>query len=337
MKLKRDDDSSNSSKNKKIDNVSSTEDDLKQYRCPCTTKRLVFLITPIASIALFLIIFLPIYLTNKGEKYKISYIRKNDSNNNTDNIVKLDEFEEYIMNDSYATLTPKNGYKNIYIHLGNIYETSNTYFDFFKSEFTIIPKNTKLIFLNGKKRLLKYMGKSNYYDSISSWYNIDDNGNLICEDCNDIYDEAKESLNIIWDKIEEIQNEEKINYDKIFLGGYGQGGAMVNYALLNSRHKLGGYCSFNGYFFEHHFPPDNTIVSVLTDKQKEILESKKEYNILATYSFNDDLVNYNTIMRLYYNYYKKYTNIRFYSFKNLGFINMPILKNIKSWLNEKME
>ena len=56
MKLKRDIDNSNNSSKVTIDKVSSTEDDLKQYRCPCTTKRLVFLITPIASIALFLII-----------------------------------------------------------------------------------------------------------------------------------------------------------------------------------------------------------------------------------------------------------------------------------------
>ena len=120
MKLKRDIDNSNNSCKVTIDKDSSTEDDLKQYRCPCTPKKLALLITPIALISLYLIIFLPIYLTNKGEKYKISYIRKNDSNNNTDNIVKLDEFEEYIMNDSYATLTPKNAFKNIYIHLGKI-------------------------------------------------------------------------------------------------------------------------------------------------------------------------------------------------------------------------
>ena len=45
--------------------------------------------------------------------------------------------------------------------------------------------NTKLIFLNGKKRLITYIGKNNYIEYISSWYNMDNNGNLICEECNE--------------------------------------------------------------------------------------------------------------------------------------------------------
>ena len=68
---------------------------------------------------------------------------------------------------------------------------------------------------------------------------------------------------------------------------------MVNYVLLNSRHKLGGYSSFSEYFFDENFSRNNNVGSNLNDIQKGILESKKNYNFLATYSFNEDLVNYN--------------------------------------------
>ena len=308
----------------------------KRYCCPCTPKQLTLLIIPFVIIGLYLAIFLPIFLSKEKEVFKIEYIDDNNTFNN--NINEFDEFEEYVSNYTYATLTPINGYKNIYIHLGNIYETANTYFYFFKSESTIIPKNTKIIFLNGKKRKVKYMEKFNHNELISSWFNVDYDGNLICNNCNNAYDEAKESLNYILDRIDQIKNEEKkIDYNNIFLGGYGQGGTMINYILLNSRHKLGGYCSFSGYFFDHHFPENNNVVNNLTDIQKEILESKKDYNILATYPFNDDIISYSKVVGLYSNYYKYYTNFQFFSFKNSGFTTMPVLSVVKRWLKEKME
>ena len=308
----------------------------KKYCCPCSPKQLVLLIIPFVLIGLYLAIFLPIFLSKEKEVFKIEYIDENNTINNNTN--EFDEFEEYVSNYSYATLTPINCYKNIYIHLGNIYETANTYFYFFKSESTIIPKNTKIIFLNGKKRKVKYMEKFNNDELISSWFNFDYNGNLICNKCNNIYDEAKESLYYILDKIDQIKNEEKkIDYNKIFLGGYGQGGTMVNYILLNSRHELGGYCSFSGYFFEHHFPENNSVVNNLTDIQKEILESKKNYNIIASFPFNDDIIKYSKVVNLYSHYFKYYTNFQFFSFRNSGFITMPILSVIKRWLKEKME
>lgn len=112
---------------------------------------------------------------------------------------------------------------------------------------------------------------------------------------------------------------------------------MVNYVLLNSRHKLGGYTSFSEYFFDENFSRNNNVGSNLNDIQKGILESKKNYNFLATYSFNEDLVNYNDVMNLYYNSYKEYTNFKFYIYKNLGFIYKPVLKPVKKLFQEKME
>lgn len=50
---------------------------------------------------------------------------------------------------------------------------------------------------------------------------------------------------------------------------------MVNYVLLNSRHKLGGYSSFSEYFFDENFSRNNNVGSNLNDIQKGILESKK--------------------------------------------------------------
>ena len=128
-----------------------------------------------------------------------------------------------------------------------------------------------------------------------SWFNVDKSGNLICKGCKDEFDEAKESLNLILTQIERISKDEKIGYDKIYLGGFSQGGIMVNYILLNSIHKLAGYLIFSGYILDHRFPP-NEIVTELNDAQKEILNSKKDYHIIATHSFNDDSVFYPKII-----------------------------------------
>ena len=175
-----------------------------------------------------------------------------------------------------------------------------------------------------------------YNFPVPSWFNVDREGNLICEDCNDQFDQAKESLKYILDTIDQIKNEENIDYNKIYLGGFSQGAIMVNYVLLNSRHKLGGYLAFSGYVFDHHFP-SNTVLIELNDEQKEILESKKDYNIIASYPFNDDIIKYSKVANLYSNYFKYYSNFQFFSFKNSGFMTMPILSVIKKWLKEKME
>ena len=58
---------------------------------------------------------------------------------------EIDEFEEYIANYSYATLTPKNENDTIYIHLGGINETDDKYFSFFQLLFL----KKSYIFLQG--------------------------------------------------------------------------------------------------------------------------------------------------------------------------------------------
>lgn len=210
----------------KINVISSSESNNNSdiYCCPCSPKQLFLLIIPFVISGFFCVSFLAVFLKEKGEKYKVEVIKNNISNF----INEYDQFEQYFSNYSYATLTPKNNYNYIYIHLGNINEHSNTYFDFFQSKSTIIPSNTKLIFLSGKSRKIKYMEKYNNYDPVTAWFNIDTSGKLICDNCENEYDEAKESLYLILDKIDEIANKEKIEYNKIFLGGYGQGGIMVN-------------------------------------------------------------------------------------------------------------
>ena len=112
---------------------------------------------------------------------------------------------------------------------------------------------------------------------------------------------------------------------------------MVNYVLLNSKHKLGGYLAFSGYIFDHHFPP-NKIVKNLNDEQKQILKSKKDYHILATHSFNDDSVFYPNIIEGYYTYYKDYSDFKLFSFGELGheFDTQPVLPYVRKWLKERM-
>ena len=303
-------------------------------KCLCSSKQIALIIIPILAIALYLAIFLPIYLKSRDDRFKVIIIENNTSYKN----IKInDEFEEYIANYSYSKLTPKNGYNNIYIHLNDINETSEKYFEFFKSNLSFIPQETKIIFLSGKYRKIKLMDKYNYNNPVPSWFNIDINGKLICDDCNNIFNEVKESLNIILDLIDRIAREENMSYNKIYLGGYSQGAIMVNYVLLNSRYELGGYIAFSGYILEYNFQ-NNTVISKLTDEQKIILNSKKNYNIIATHSFNDQEINYDRIIKGYSIYYKNFPNFYLYSFGSLNheFVNQPVFPIIKKWLKEKM-
>ena len=299
----------------------------KKSSCPCTPYQLLAIIIPFSILGLFTAIFLSVFL--------IKYKPNNSANNNE--IDEFDNFTEYKANLSYATLTPKDGYDKIYIHLGGITEFAGYFFKFFKSNTTFIPKGTKIYYLSGKSRKTKYVEEKFLNIPVPSWFNVDTSGNLICQDCNDQFDEAKESLNFILDKIDQIKNEEKIDYDKIYLGGFSQGGVMVNYVLLNSKHKLGGYLAFSGYIFDHRFPP-NKIVKNLNDEQKQILKSKKDYHILATHSFNDDSVFYPNIIEGYYTYYKDYSDFKLFSFGELGheFDTQPVLPYVRKWLKESM-
>ena len=282
----------------------------------------------------------------------------NDLNNN-----KIEEYDEldYVpyKDSNYATLTPTNGhFDHIYIHLGGICEFVGYFRDFFKSNETFIPKGTKIYYLSGKpKKITQYM-KDRYMNDdkldlldildwfgiidgfkiLPSWFNVDSDGKLVCENCNgDDFAEAKESLNLILDTIDQISKDENIDYDKIYLGGFSQGAIMVNYVLLNSRHKLGGYLAFSGYVFDHHFPP-NYVVNELTDEQKQILESKKDYHILAAHSFNDDAVFYSRAIESYYTYYKNYTDFTLLSFGKLdhNFEDQPTHPFVRKWLKESM-
>ena len=112
---------------------------------------------------------------------------------------------------------------------------------------------------------------------------------------------------------------------------------MTNYVLLNSRHRLGGYLAFSGYIFDHHFPP-NSVEKNLNDEQKQILNSKKDYHILATHSFNDDSVTYSRVIEGYYTYYKDYTDFTLLSFGTLGhdFDDQPTHPIVRKWLKESM-
>jgi len=253
------------------------------------------LIIPIASILIYLAIFLPIYLKSKGDKFKVIIVSDDNSTNSKLSFIEeYEQFKEKIFNNSYSTLTPENGYDKIYIHLGDINETLNKYFDFFKSNRTFIPRKTKIIFLSAETSL--------------SWFNINVNEN------NNLFDEVKNSSNQVLNKIDKISNEEKINYDKIFIGGYGQGGVMVNSIILNSKHEFGGYIPLSGFILDNGFQYNN-ISTNLTTEQKEISEHKKNYKIFATYSLNNQDINKTEAINNYLDYYGEFTNFNLYVYR----------------------
>lgn len=320
--------------------------------CPCSLAQILALAIPLSLLGLFCAIFLPIYLTKHNHHNKIIIVRDNrtnpinntntNTNNSTCNLTEEDEFDEFdenVTNLLYATLTPKNGYDNILIFLNGISEVSNKYFDFFQSNKTFIPKRTKIYSLAGRPRRMRFV---EYYYNMSTpvpgWFDVDQIGGLYCDNCSDLYDEAKESLNLVLDSIDQIASAEQMSYDKIYLAGFSQGAIMVNYVLLNSRHKLGGYIAFSGYIFDHelHY---NQVIYNLTDSQKQKIDSKKDYHILATHSFNDNAVTYKAPSEGYLFYFREYTDFRLYSFGNLFHVlaPQPVLPHVKLWLKESME
>ena len=329
--------------NKKISNSSIIS--VKNKKC-FSKGQILAIFIPIGLLALISVIYLPIYLTKHKKETNIIYLTENATDILTENSIlnesiieedEFDEFDEDVVNYTYATLTPKNGYDNIFIFLGGISEVANKYFYLFKSKETMIPKKTKIYSLAGKIRHIIFTEILGHNEPVPGWFNIDKEGNLICNNCSDNYEEAKDSLYLILDTIDQISKEEKMVYDKIYIGGFSQGGIMTNYVLLNSRHKLGGYLPFSGYFFDHRFP-NKSIQIDLTQEQKEVIKSKKDYHILATFSFNDEVINYEQSAFAYYNYYKDYTNFKLCSFGDLphNFANQPVFQEVKSWLKERM-
>ena len=310
--------------------VPKNESNQKLY---CSTKQILIIIIPITVVFLFAVIFIPVYVVEKtsdDDEIQIS----NDNNNNE----LYDDYVENIVNITYATLTPKDGYDNIFIFLGGIGEVANRYFYFFKSTNTFIPKGTNIYFLSGQPREMQFY--IDYYESndpIPGWFNIDKDANL--SPTPDDFTEAKVSLNLVLDEIDRIKNIENVDYKKIFLGGFSQGAIMTNYILLNSRHELGGYIAFSGYVFDHDFK-DNELIKIeeLTDIQKLKLESKKNYHILATHSYQDDTVPYALAAPSYQTYYPDYTDFKLLSFGNLGhkFAEQPIHPLVKQWLKTSM-
>ena len=284
-----------------------------------STKNILMLMIPLLLFCLACIIFFTIYFTKRSK----------DKTNE-----EFDKFSGEEINKKIYTLTPEKGYDTIYIHLGGIGEILGYFNYFFKGPLTFIPKGTKIYYLIGDNTTIEYSKP----DSVPNWFNVDKQGNLICSNCGeDNFKEAKNSLEYILNKIDEISVEENIAYDKIYLGGFSQGAIMTNYVLLNSKHKLGGYLAFSGYIFDHHFPA-NKLVTELTSEQKNILDSKQDYHILATHSFNDDSVSYDKIIEAYYTYFKNYIDFTLLSFsqKNNIFDRQPTHPLVRKWLKDSM-
>ena len=310
--------------------VPKNESNQKLY---CSTKQILIIIIPITIVFLFAVIFIPVYVVEKTSDDDEIQISNNNNNNEL-----YDDYVENIVNITYATLTPKDGYDNIFIFLGGISDIATKYFDFFKSTNTFIPKGTKIYFLSGQPREMQFMiDYHNYTDPVPGWFNINMTAHLY-PNSND-FTEARESLNLVLDEIDRIKNIENVDYKKIYLGGFSQGAMMTNYILLNSRHELGGYIAFSGYVFDHDFK-DNELIKIeeLTDIQKLKLESKKNYHILATHSYQDDTVPYALAAPSYQTYYPDYTDFKLLSFGNLGhkFAEQPIHPLVKQWLKTSM-
>ena len=304
-----------------------------ESKLPCSIGQLLAISLPICILGLFAAIFVPIYVKHKNEKTKYFIVRVNGTSVEQN---ETDEFEENIINITYATLTPKDGYDNIMIFLGGIGEVATKYFDFFKSDATFIPKGTKIYSLSGNPRQMQFV--IDYYNNsnpVPGWFNIDSTGTLSPNAHN--FTEANQSLTLVLDEIDRIKSEENVDYKNIYLSGFSQGGMMTNYILLNSRHELGGYIAYSGYVFDHDFS-ENQIFYELNEVQSKKLAARQNYQVIAANSFKDDTVFYFLAGPGYQYYYENYTNFKLLSFGVLVhvFTPQPIHSIVKDWLKERM-
>ena len=300
---------------------------IKNSKCPFTKFQILAIVVPISIVLLFAAIFIPVYV--------VKNLNKDNCDDKIVELAQYDEFEENNVNLTYAVLTPKNGYNNIFIFLGGIGEFSFKYIDFFKSNSTFVPKGTKIYLLSGQLRQMQFViEKYRISVPVPGWFNIDTNANLIPK--ND-FTEAKKSLNLVLDEIDRIKTEDNIDYKNIYLGGFSLGGIMTNYILLNSRHELGGYLPFSGYVFDHDFS-SNELITNLSDVQKAKLEARKNYHILAAHSFADDTVFYSLSTETYEVYFRNYTDFRLLSFGNIPheFEEQPTHDFVRNWLKKSM-
>jgi len=313
--------------------IAKTESANPNYKYLCPIKQLLIIVIPITVVLLFAAIFIPVYIV------------ENDKDD--DAVIQDEEFDEFDVtfeNLTYAILTPKDGYDNIFIFLGGIGNAPKDYFTFFQSKNTIIPKGTKIYSISGTPRNMEFAYQYHMLERGSpcyGWFNVDASANLINSNSqvdNSNFDEAKASKELILNEIDRIQQAEQISYSKIYLGGFSQGAIMVNYLLLNSRHKLGGYLAFSGFIFDEVFIPPNQVATTLSDEQKAKLDAKKDYHILAAHSFNDNAVPYPQSIVGYYTYFKDYTDFTLYSFGDLThkFPEQPTNPSVKKWLKESM-
>ena len=320
---------------------------IQNPECSPSVMKLLAISLPIAAVLLFAAIFVPVYVVSK-QKHDFNIILTNHTETQATDAVtdaattvatdssEYDEFIENITNITYATLTPKGGYDHIFIFLGGIAETSTKYFDFFKSESTFVPKGTKIYSLSGQPRQMQFViDIYKVSDPVPGWFNIDSAGNLYPTRNN--FTEAQESLNLVLDEIDRIKNTENIDYKKLYLGGFSQGAMMTNYILLNSRHELGGYIAFSGYVFDHEFFT-NLVLYTLSDIQLAKLEARKNYHIIASNSFADNVVLYNFANEGYRNYFYNYTAFKLYNFGGLGhvFLEQPTHEDVRNWLKKRM-
>ena len=319
------------SDNKMLDDKSGS-----QAKYFCSMKQLLIIVIPMTVIFLFAIIFIPIYVVEKNNEDDDDDAKGAINNNYyNEQTNEYDQYERNIIDPINAVLTPKDGYDNIFIFLGGISDVSDKYFDFFESRNTFIPKGTKIYFLSGQPRQMKFMiDYYNYADPVPGWFNVDYKADLVPDNN---FTEANISLHYVLDEIDKIKNSENIGYKNIYLGGFSQGAIMTNYILLNSRHELGGYLAFSGYVFDHDFS-DNQILTNLTEIQISKLQSRENYHIIATHSYKDSKVPYENACKSYEIYYANYTDFKLLSFGKLDhvFPEQPIHPYVRKWLKESM-
>ena len=319
--------------NEKSNNAVYGENRESPAKYYCSLKQILIIVIPITVVLLFAAIFIPVYIMEKKNDDKEEPIVNNNYYYEYDG---YDEFEENVINVTYAILTPKYGYDNILIFLGGISDVSTKYFDFFKSKNTFVPRGTKIYFLSGQLREMQFM--IDYYRNntpVPGWFNIDKDAKLRPTEHD--FTQARESLQLVLDEIDRIKTIENVDYKNIYLSGFSQGGMMTNYILLNSRHELGGYIAFSGYVFDHDFYENSIVYNMNTD-QKAKIDARKNYHILATHSFGDNAVFYQLSAESYRFYYHDYTDFKLLSFGMLPHVlpEQPMHSYVKQWLRESM-
>lgn len=203
-----------------------------------------------------------------------------------------DTFNIYEEKDN-VELVPKNGqYEQMFIFLHDIGDSAYGYIDLFTSKRSFVPERTKIVLISAPtKKLNTFSGFET-----RAWFDF-----INPEVVPQIEDNASISDYII----NEIQEGNVHEYNKFYIGGFGQGASAALNMLFALNQSVGGIISLSGRLLQNSLIPQ-----VYIDRRQNV-------NFFLGHGKKDETIPIETAKQSY-EYLKGLKNITFKAYKDMG-------------------